>query len=197
MNEAESRPRAEDTPEVATPEEEPSEIRVLRCEVEEWQAKADEWLDKYRRSVAEFSNYRKRQQRDQEEHFLRTSMEVLRRLLPALDDFERAIENMPKTVADTEWAEGLALIWRKLGAILEEFQVVPIEALGKPFDPSFHSALMQVESDEYPSGTVMEELRRGYLIADRVLRATVVKVSAGPRPQDVEVSQQEECGGTE
>ncbi|OGO06306.1 MAG: nucleotide exchange factor GrpE [Chloroflexi bacterium RBG_13_56_8] len=166
------------------PEEELSEGELLRNEVEEWQAKADEYLDNYRRSVAEFSNYRKREQREREQRFLELSADVLGRFLPILDDFERAIESMPQEEVDSKWAEGLILIRRKLGTLLEDFGVRPIEALGKPFDPMFHSALMQAASDEYPAGTVTEELQRGYLIGDRVLRPVTVAVSTGPDSQD-------------
>lgn len=76
--------------------------------------------------------------------------------------------------------EGVRLIDRKLRSVLEEFDVTPIEAMGKPFDPYYHSALLQDESDEYPEGVVMEELQRGYMLGDEVLRPTVVKVSKGP-----------------
>jgi len=166
-------------PEGAETEKERSSRGELLQQVEEWREKADEYLDKYRRSVAEFSNYRKRLGREREEEALRTKAAILRQLLPPVDDFERAIDNIPHDFADDGWVEGILLIERKLRSVLEAFQVVPMETLGKPFDPNFHSALMQCASQEYPEGTVMEELVRGYLIAGRVLRPAVVKISAG------------------
>jgi len=165
-----------------TTEEVSSATEELLQEIERWREKADEYLDKYRRSVAEFANYRKREERTREEEALRTSARVLRRLLPVVDDFERAIGSIPEEFVEAQWVEGILLIQRKLTSILESFQVVPIEALGKPFDPSYHEALMEGESSEHPAGTVMEELQRGYLIADRVLRPTIVKVSSGHHP---------------
>ena len=158
-------------------EEKIDEMEELRQQAEEWRSKADELLDKYRRSVAEFSNYRKRQDRDREQQRLRLSMEVMRQLLPVMDDFDRALQNIPDGLSESEWLEGVELVDRKLKALMEGFQVVPIEAVGKPFNPAFHSALMQEESDDYPDSTVMEELRRGYLLADQVLRPSLVKVS--------------------
>lgn len=162
---------------------ESSEIETLRREVEEWRAKADELRDQYKRSLADFANYRKRQERDREEQVLRIRIEVLRQFLPVVDDFERALKNVPGEYAKAGWVEGITLIERKLDSVLAKFEVLPIEALGKPFDPAFHSALVMDDSDEYPPGTVMEELQRGYRLADQVLRPTIVKVSNGPKSQ--------------
>jgi molecular chaperone GrpE len=165
-------------------EAEPNELEALRGEAREWHAKADEWLDSYRRSVAEFSNYRKRIEREREQQTLRISMDLLKRLIPIMDDFERALKNVPEEANGSSWVEGITLIERKMWAILQGFQVAPIEALGQPFDPNLHSAVMQAESDTYPAGIVMEELQRGYRVADQVLRPAMVKVSSGPGAQD-------------
>lgn len=151
-------------------------------EAEQWRAKADEYLNRYRRSVADFANYRKRQDRERENELRRISMQVLRRLLPPLDDLDRALEAAPPEHQDSPWVEGIRLIDRKLRTVLDEFDVKPIEALGRPFDPHYHSALLQDESDVYAEGIVMEELQRGYLLGDDVLRPAVVKVSKGPGP---------------
>jgi molecular chaperone GrpE len=156
----------------------------LRREVAEWKAKSDEWLDQYRRSVAEFANYRKRQERDKQQQTVRLSMDVMQKLLPVVDDLQRAIKNVPGELAQVSWVQGIDLIERKLEAILSEFQVVPIQALGAMFDPNFHASLMQADSDAYPAGTVMEELQTGYMLGDQVLRPTLVKVSNGPSPRN-------------
>jgi molecular chaperone GrpE len=171
----------EDQPAGASEDQEPSE--ALQQEIEEWRNKADAYLDKYRRSAAEFSNYRKRLEREREERTLRLRSMVLGRLLPIVDDLERAIQNVPDEVAESDWTQGIILIERKLKALLQEFDVVPIEAEGKPFDPYYHEALMQEESDEYPEGIVSGEMEKGYMIADHVLRPTRVKVSTGPGPE--------------
>jgi len=167
----------------AAVEEVLSETDQLQREADRWREKAEEYLDKYRRGAAEFANYRKRQDRERAESALRTSAQVMRQLLPVVDDLERAISNIPGEFAADGWVEGVLLIDRKLKSVLEQFQVVPIEALGKPFDPYFHSALVRCESNEQPAGTVVEELERGYMIGDRVLRPTIVKVSTGPEQE--------------
>lgn len=156
------------------------ELAALRRELDEWRAKADEAQDKYLRSVAEFSNYRKRQDREREQQTVSIKIEVLRQMLPALDDLERALAHVPAELTGAAWVEGVALIERKLQALLAGFNAHPIEALGKPFDPNYHSALMQSESDEYPAGVVMAELQKGYMLGDQVLRPALVQVSSGP-----------------
>jgi len=147
---------------------------------EDWQAKAEEWLDKYRRSAAEFSNYRKRMDRERARQRQQLQMDLLRKLLPIVDDFQRALENVPDDRQDLEWVEGVMLIERKLQNLLKEMGVETIAAEGEPFDPNYHHALLREESDEYPEGIVLEELQKGYLLEDRVLRPTMVKVSSGP-----------------
>jgi len=156
------------------------ELVFLQEQVEALRSEATENLDKYRRAMAEFSNYRKRQERDREQQTVRLKMDVLRQLLPLLDDFGRAMEIMPEELSGGSWAQGIELIERKLRNILDSAGVEPIEALGKPFDPTYHAALMQMESDEYPAGTVMFVLEKGYLLQGQVLRPARVQVSSGP-----------------
>ncbi len=187
---------AEDT----SADETPDETEKMRQEIDQLRAEADQWLDKYRRSVADFSNYRKRQDRAREQETSRITMSVLRRLLPIVDDFDRALKDGSSESAESCWKEGILLIRRKLRSLLQDYQVVPMEALGKPFDPKHHSALIRGESDEYPEGTVMEELQRGYLVAGQVLRPALVGVSTGPKTADEaapesreDESQENEC----
>jgi len=185
-SESEEHPREEFEAEKAVSEgaeEERSSREELLQQLEEWREKADEYLDKYRRSVAELSNYRKRQERERAEQALRTKAAILRQFLAPVDDFERAIDSIPREFANDGWVDGILLIERKLKSVLDAFQVVPMETLGKPFDPNFHSALMQCASQEYPEGTVMEEMVKGYLIDGRVRRPAMVKVSMGGEPQ--------------
>jgi molecular chaperone GrpE len=156
-------------------------LEALRERIEEYEAEIEELLDKYRRKAAAFSNYRKRQQRERELESIRLRTEVLGEILPIIDDFRRALQNVPDRVKDQEWLEGITLIQRKLERLLDKYKVTPIEALGEPFDPNYHSALLQAESEEYPAGTVMEEVEKGYLVGDKVLRPALVKISLGPR----------------
>lgn len=161
-------------------EKEPlSEAQRLEEEIDSLRAESEERLDKHRRTLAEFANYRKRQDRERELQRTRVIMDVLQKILPILDDFELAIRDIPAEGHDSGWVDGILLIERKLREMLREFEVTPIEAVGDEFDPNYHSALFQEESDEYPAGIVMEELRKGYLVSDRVLRPSLVKVSAG------------------
>ena len=157
-----------------------SEIEALSRELSACQARADEMTDKYRRSVAEFANYRKRQERDQEQQSRRVTIEVVRQLLPVIDDLILARKNVPADYQGADWVQGVLLIERKMEALLAGFGVVIIEAEGKPFDPNFHEALAQGPSDEYPEGIVIEDLQRGYLLGDQVVRPARVRVSSGP-----------------
>ena len=149
----------------------------------EWQAKSDEYLDKYRRGAAEFANYRKRIERERQQQRVRTTIEIMRKVLPVLDDMDRAVDNIPPEIADIGWAKGVALIDRKLATLFEQFDVEPIMAIGKPFDPNYHQALMKTDSDEFSEGIVMAQMQKGYMLGDHVLRPSTVSVSSGPGPR--------------
>ena len=155
------------------------ELAALRKQLDEAHAQADDWLDKYQRAGADFANYRKRQERDREQQEFELRKRVLGRLLPIVEDFRRALANAPSD-SDAQWVQGVALIANKINAMLGEFQVQAMEAVGQPFDPAYHQALMREPSERYPAETVMEELEKGYLIGKQVLKPALVKVSAGP-----------------
>jgi len=152
-------------------------------QIEELRAQVNEYQDKHLRSVAEFSNYRKRQERLREQQTWRVKSRVIKRLLDPLDDFQRALRVLPDEYANSDWIKGILLIEQKLWSLLSEWQVEPIEAVGKPFDPNSHDALIREPSDEHPEGTVSEELKTGYMMENQVLRPAVVKVSSGPKEQ--------------
>ncbi len=189
MDQETSRPNDKDMPAEAAEtekvpvEQQKSETDLLRDEVETWRSKANEWKDSYARSLAEFQNYRKRIEREREQLTNNISADLLKKVFPAMDDLERALKSVPREFAEASWVAGVALILHKLEAMLREFRAVRIEAVGKPFDPNVHMAVTQGESDEFPAGTVMEELRGGYTLAGQVIRPTLVKVSTGPGPQ--------------
>ena len=142
-----------------------------------------EWQDRYLRLAAELDNFKKRAQREQREIRKHAAAEVAVRLLPVLDDAERAMEHVPEGT-DATWLRGIELTLQKLHAVLASLGVEPIEALGAPFDPKLHEAIGSEESPEQPEGTVVAELRRGYRTHDRVLRPSLVKLAR--RPADVE-----------
>ena len=129
------------------------------------------------RAQAEFANARKRMEKQRAETYLNASADVITKLLPVLDDFERALDAVPEEIAGNSWLEGIQLVQRKLLGILDGMNVKLIEAVGEPFDPMFHEAIMQEPTDEYESGTVSKELQKGYQLGDRVIRPSLVYVA--------------------
>jgi molecular chaperone GrpE len=167
-------------------EEEENELEAVRAELEQAQAQAAEYLDGWQRARAEFANYKKRVEAERQE-LRRTSTEaLLLKLLPVVDDFERAFQALPEDTTDAAWVDGFTMILRKLQAILESQDVTPIEATGQPFDPAWHEAVMQEETDKHPDGYVTEEMQRGYRLGDRVLRPSMVKVASNTNESDNE-----------
>jgi len=163
------------------------EVAVIRQELEQVKAKEAEYLDGWQRARAELSNARKRFQRDQEQAYANAKADLLVRLLPIVDDFERAFETLPEDLssaglapASLSWLEGLQLVWRKFQLLLEQESVAPIETVGKAFDPFLHQAVTHEPSTEVPEGHVIAEMQRGYVVGDRVLRPSVVRASSGP-----------------
>ena len=138
-----------------------------------------ECQDRYLRLAAEFDNFKKRARRDQREIRKHAAEEVAARLLPVLDDAERAMEQVPEGT-DASWLRGIQLTLQKLHDVLASVGVEPIEAVGAPFDPKLHEAIGSVESSDQPEGTVVAELRRGYRTPDRVLRPSLVKLARRP-----------------
>jgi molecular chaperone GrpE len=173
-------------------EETVDELVALRQELEKAKAQEAEYLDGWQRARAELSNARKRFQRDQEQAYGNAKADVLARLLPIIDDFERAFETLPDNLSSLTWTQGLLLIQHKFQVLLEQEGVVPIEAAEQEFDPFLHQAVTHEPSEEVPVGHVIGELQRGYRIGDRVLRPSVVRVSAGPPEQEPETGAEEE-----
>jgi len=159
-----------ETAEAVAPED---ELQALRNEVEQLR-------EKNLRLLADSRNFQQRAQRDKAEVLKYAEAEFARELLVVIDDLERTLDSA-KTAEDVEAvADGVRIIYEHFLKVLRSRGIEPIEAEGRPFDPSFHEALMQQPSDEYPAGTVMQELARGYKMHDRVIRASRVVVSGGP-----------------
>jgi len=152
-----------------------------KLEVEERTDREQEYLDLLQRTQADFINYKRRAEREREEQAKFAKADLILKLLPVLDDFNRAREAMPPEVASTDWAEGIELIGKKLMAILEEEGVSRIEAEGKTFDPWEHEALSYDESDEYEEGKVKAVFEDGYRLNGRVIRPAQVAVSKGAK----------------
>jgi molecular chaperone GrpE len=164
--------RAEFPPE--SPEEPPStvdeRISVLESELEDAR-------DKYLRTLAELDNFRKRAERERADLVRNAGERLIEHLLDVLDGFDQALAMDVEGVGGESYAEGIGLLRDRLLSVLEREGVTEIESIGQPFDPNIHEAMIQVESDEYPSDTVVEELRKGYLLNDRLLRAARVAVA--------------------
>jgi molecular chaperone GrpE len=141
------------------------------------QAQAAEYLDGWQRSRAEFSNYKKRTEKEAEDSRARNTAELMTHFLPVLDDLERALKDRPQDGDGARWAEGIELIYRKLGALLDAQGIETIPANGERFDPMVHEALTLEESPEHDEGMVIEVIQQGYRLGDRVLRPALVRVA--------------------
>lgn len=164
-------------------EEAVDELGFLRQELEEARAKEAEYLDGWQRARAELANARKRFEREQAQAYTNAKADVMIRLLPMVDDFERAFEELSTDLLDLDWVEGLRLIQHKFRVLLEQEGVVPIEATDQVFDPNLHQALTHEPSEDVPEGHVIAEVQKGYRMGDRVLRPNIVRVSSGPLPE--------------
>lgn len=137
--------------------------------------KIEELEDRVKRQMAEFENFRKRTEKEKAQMFETGAKSVIEKILPVVDNFERGLSAVPEGEQDS-FAEGMNMIYKQLMTELEAIGVKPIEAVGTEFNPDFHNAVMQVESDEYESGIVAQELQKGYMYRDTVVRHSMVAV---------------------
>ena len=172
--------------EEATEVEEVSEREALRQELEEAKAQAAEYLDGWQRARAEFANYKKRNEQERQELFKLANTTLITRLLPIFDDFERAFQTLPSNLLSLTWIDGVALIYRRLQAILEAEGLTLIETESESFDPLLHEAVTYEESEEHEEGQVIGEVQRGYQLGDRVLRPALVRVAKGKPVSEAE-----------
>ena len=154
-----------------------SQLDQLRAELETAQQEAAENKAAWQRSAADFSNYKRRTEQEREAMVGLANEVLLAKLLAIVDDFDRAIANMPAELRDIGWVGGIAAIDRKLRLLLDSEGLTPIEAVGKQFDPHEHEAIAQEDRPGVPEGTVVAELQKGYRIRDRVLRPAMVAVA--------------------
>ena len=153
------------------------EIERLRAELEAARREAADMRGAWQRSAADFANFKRRTEREREETLGLANASLLTKLLDVVDDYDRALAAVPQELAHFGWIEGLWLIEAKLRALLESEGVSAIEALGRPFDPREHEAVVHEETTSAPDGTVIGELQKGYRLRDRVLRPALVKVA--------------------
>jgi molecular chaperone GrpE len=161
----------------------------LRAELEKQKQRADELSDRLQRALADLANYRKRAEFEREEMVKFANMMLVAELLSVLDNFERALQTIPKSLQQFTWLQGIMLIERQLRAILEHQGLQPIEAVGQPFNAALHEAIVEEVTTEYAAGTVVAELQRGYTMHGRVLRPTLAKVARAPEePKEADSS---------
>ena len=153
------------------------QLIALQEKLVETEAKAAEHLEGWQRAQAEFANYKKRLARDQEQLSADVRGRVIKRYLEIVDDLELALKNQPHDGPGAEWAQGVELVYRKLLSFLESEGLERINPLGQPFDANLHEAMAEEESAEHKSGEIIEVLRPGYMLGDRVLRPAAVKVA--------------------
>ncbi len=173
-----------------TPEEAAAKAAAMEAEVkeafsdenlEEKQDKKDiaiaDLTDRLKRSMAEFDNFRKRSEKEKATMFDMGVGSIAEKILPVVDNFERAMAAAPKEGDGKAFAEGIAMIYNQLKKTLEDLGVKPIDCVGQPFDPNFHNAVMHVEDESLGENVVAEELLKGYMYKDGVLRHSMVKVA--------------------
>jgi molecular chaperone GrpE len=158
----------------------PAELAALQARA----AKAEEYLDHLRRSVADFDNYKKRTTRERQEAVQYANERLLLKLMPVLDNLDMAIAAAGTAASDDAKAihTGVTMILQQLKATLTEFGLEEINATGQPFDPNLHEALMQQESADVPEGQVLQQHRKGYRLNGRLLRAASVIIAKPPAP---------------
>ena len=156
-------------------------IEQLERELEEARRSDDEHRNNWHRSAADFANYKRRTDEERATLGQFANALLIGKLLSVLDDFDRALESVPEEQAHDPWAEGVQLVERKLRNVLESEGVTPIEAVGQPFDPNLHEAVVHEDTADHPDNEVIGELQRGYRLHDRVIRPSLVRVANNPK----------------
>jgi len=156
------------------------EAEKLRQEAENYKREAEETHQRLLRLQADYDNFRRRTRLEKEEFVKYASLSLVERLLPVLDNFERALAAARNAADLDSFAKGVDMIYRQLADVLAQEGLEPIKAVGEPFNPEFHQAVMQVESEEYDDNVVVEELQKGYKLKEKVIRPSMVKVNARP-----------------
>lgn len=148
----------------------------LNKKEDSYKEKIDQLEDRVKRQMAEFENFRKRTDKEKQAMFDTGAKSVIEKILPVVDNFERGLATVPEESKEDPFVDGMNRIYKQLMSELENIGVKPIEAVGQEFDPNLHNAVMQVESDEYESGVVAQELQKGYTYHDMVVRHSMVGV---------------------
>ncbi|MBV9790155.1 MAG: nucleotide exchange factor GrpE [Chloroflexi bacterium] len=148
----------------------------LQSRLQQLEQESSSYKDQYLRTAADLKNFKRRTEEERGTLIRNATAGLIMKILPILDDFDLAMQHVPAEVAETSWFNGLQGMQRKLQMVLEGEGVKPIEALGEPFNPHFHDAVMHEDAGPEQAGKVTADLRRGYMLHDRVLRPSMVKV---------------------
>ncbi len=139
--------------------------------------KIEDLTDQLKRTMAEFDNFRKRTEKEKSAMFEMGAKDILEKILPVVDNFERGLAAIPEEAKDGSFAKGMEMIYKQLIKMLEDVGVTPIEAVGKEFDPNFHNAVMHVDDENLGENVVASELQKGYMYRNSVLRHSMVQVA--------------------
>jgi len=173
---AETEPGAQAKPAVEADAGTPAE-EAMPEELEQLSAQAAEYLDGWQRARAELANYKKRVERERKDAYKRAAGDIMAQFLDVVDDFERALKDLPAEEETASWVQGIELVHRKMQAILDSYGIETIDAVGQPFDPNLHEAISHEETDLVPEGYVIDVVKQGYRLGDRILRAATVRVA--------------------
>ena len=165
---------SEEEPEKA--EEEPEKMKKKKKK-EKWEERIEELEDRVKRQMAEFDNFRKRTEKEKSHMYEVGAKDVIEKILPVVDNFERGLASVPEDQKSDPVIDGMEKVYRQLMTILTDLGVTPIEAVGEEFDPNYHNAVMHVEDEELGENVVAEEFQKGYMYRDTVIRHSMVKVA--------------------
>ena len=159
-----------------TNDEQPKKEGFFKKKKDKKDEQIEELNDRVVRQMAEFDNFRKRSEKEKSMMFDMGAKNVIEKILPIVDNFERGFTTVEETDKDDAFVQGMQQVYKQLMTELEAIGVTPIEAVGQEFNPDFHNAVMQVESDEYESGIIAQEFMKGYMYKDSVVRHSMVGV---------------------
>lgn len=167
----------EETKEEASKETQETKEATADDKIAELEASVADWKDKYQRLMAEFENARKRTAKEAVQRYDMGAMGVLEKLLPVVDNFERGLDAVSEEEKDSAFVQGINQIYKQFVSVMEDLGVTPMDAKGKEFDANLHNAVMHVEDEELGENVVAEEMQKGYMYKDSVLRHSMVKVA--------------------
>ena len=160
-----------------TPETEKEKKEAKKDKKDPKDAQIEDLTDRLRRTMAEFDNFRKRTEKEKSAMFEIGAKDIIERILPVIDNFERGLASIPEDAKGSAFANGMEMIYKQLLKNLEDAGVKPSEALGQPFDPNFHNAVMHIEDEKFGENIISQELQKGYMYRDSVVRHSMVQVA--------------------